>query len=139
MKVTRDVITDLLPLYFSDEASADTRALVDAYFAADPEFARHARAHPEADLPATPSLQPTTETEMQTLQRTRKLLNLRATLQGLVIFLTLLPFSFYGDSETGAHWMFLDKPAAMMVIVPLAVVSWIAYLALRRRLRSSGV
>ena len=139
MKVTRDVITDLLPLYFSDDASADTRALVDAYFAADPDFARHARAHPETNLPPAASAQPIEETEMRTLQRTRKLLNLRATLQGLVIFLTLLPFSFYGDSETGAHWMFLDKPAALMVIVPLAAVSWIGYLSLRHRLRSSGV
>src|SRR5512140_1348056 len=43
MKATRDVITDLLPLYFSGEASADTRAMVEEYFAADPEFERMAR------------------------------------------------------------------------------------------------
>jgi anti-sigma factor RsiW len=42
MKVTRDVIYDLLPTYFADEVSADSRALVDEYFATDPEFKRMA-------------------------------------------------------------------------------------------------
>ena len=42
MKVTRDVIYDLLPSYFAGDASDDTRALVEAYFDTDPEFARMA-------------------------------------------------------------------------------------------------
>src|SRR5689334_8043136 len=42
MKVTRDVIYDLLPSYFAGDASSDTRALVEAYFETDPEFARMA-------------------------------------------------------------------------------------------------
>jgi anti-sigma factor RsiW len=40
MKVTRDVIYDLLPGYFAGEISADTRALVDEFLRDDPEFAR---------------------------------------------------------------------------------------------------
>jgi hypothetical protein len=43
MNVTREVITDLLPLYFSGEASADTVALVDEFFRQDQEFAHLAR------------------------------------------------------------------------------------------------
>lgn len=42
MKVTREVIYDLLPAYFAGEVSSDTRALVEAYFASDPEFGRMA-------------------------------------------------------------------------------------------------
>ena len=42
MNVTRDVIYDLLPSYFAGDASDDTRALVEAYFETDPEFARMA-------------------------------------------------------------------------------------------------
>ena len=42
MKVTREVIYDLLPAYFAGDASDDTRALVEAYFDTDPEFARMA-------------------------------------------------------------------------------------------------
>lgn len=40
MNVSRDVVLDLLPLYLSDEASPDTRALVEQRLAADSELAR---------------------------------------------------------------------------------------------------
>ena len=40
MKITRDVVTDLWPLYLSGGASADTRTLVEAFLAEDPELAR---------------------------------------------------------------------------------------------------
>ena len=39
MNVTAEIITDLLPVYLSGEASEDTRALVEAYFRDHPEFA----------------------------------------------------------------------------------------------------
>ena len=40
MKITRDVIYDLLPGYFAGEVSGDTRTLIDEFLATDPEFAR---------------------------------------------------------------------------------------------------
>jgi anti-sigma factor RsiW len=40
MKITREVIYDLLPAYFAGEVSADTRALIDEFLTTDPEFAR---------------------------------------------------------------------------------------------------
>ena len=40
MNVTKDVILDLLPLYYSDEASPDTRILVERHLADDPGLAR---------------------------------------------------------------------------------------------------
>ena len=40
MTVTRDVILDLLPLYFAGQVSADTKALVDEFLRTDPDFAR---------------------------------------------------------------------------------------------------
>jgi len=43
MKVERDVIIDLLPVYFSGEASAATQALVEERFREDPELERIAR------------------------------------------------------------------------------------------------
>jgi len=42
MKVTREVIYDLLPDYFAGDVSDDTRTLVEEYFASDPEFGRMA-------------------------------------------------------------------------------------------------
>ena len=42
MKVTGDVVLDLLPAYFAGEVSADTRALVEEFFATDSDFGRMA-------------------------------------------------------------------------------------------------
>jgi ferric-dicitrate binding protein FerR (iron transport regulator) len=42
--VTRDVVSDLWPVCQSGEASADTRALVDAYLAQDADFAGRLKA-----------------------------------------------------------------------------------------------
>lgn len=60
MTVTREVIYDLLPAYFSGDVSADTRALVEEFLATDPEFRRmvdrfhalHADRRAEADVEA---------------------------------------------------------------------------------------
>ena len=53
MEPTRDVIKDLLPLYLSDEASADSRALVEEYLARDPELAELAKRW-QGQLPGPP-------------------------------------------------------------------------------------
>ena len=47
MNVSRNVIHDLVPLYLADEASADTRALIEEFLAADPELAGQARGQAE--------------------------------------------------------------------------------------------
>ena len=44
MNVTRDVVTDLLPLYFSGDASEDTCRLVEDFFRENSDFERVARA-----------------------------------------------------------------------------------------------
>jgi anti-sigma factor RsiW len=72
MKVTRDVIFDLLPAYFSGEASAETRALVDEFFAADPEFARMAERFKAAVTRSLPA-----EAERESFRRTRARVGLR--------------------------------------------------------------
>ena len=38
MKITWDVIKDLMPLYFANEVSDDTRILVDEFIKKNPEF-----------------------------------------------------------------------------------------------------
>ena len=69
MKVTRDVVSDLWPLYASGEASADTRALVEEFLAGDPGFAALVRKQPNlaADAVALPA-----DEEVKALQRTRE-------------------------------------------------------------------
>ena len=53
MTVSREVILDLLPLYFSDEASPDTRALIKEHLDRDPDLAQLARQWQER-LPESP-------------------------------------------------------------------------------------
>lgn len=43
LEVTREVVTDLWPLYRSGEASSDSRSLVEGYLVSDPEFASELR------------------------------------------------------------------------------------------------
>jgi hypothetical protein len=43
MKITKNIILDLLPLYLANEVSADTRALVENYLESDPELANVAK------------------------------------------------------------------------------------------------
>ncbi len=50
MKVTREVITDLLPLYVSGDASEDTRALVGNFLQQDADLAQMVREKPERFL-----------------------------------------------------------------------------------------
>jgi len=71
MRITRDVVSDLWPVYQSGEASADTRALVDEFLAGEPEFARRLRQDESAALLAAPvPLAP--DHEVKTLNRVRK-------------------------------------------------------------------
>ncbi len=86
MNPTRDLITDLLPVYFSGEASADTRSLVEEYFASDPEFERMARRMADSltVLKAT-TVKDEDALEQRTLMRTRTELRARGVSLGVVI------------------------------------------------------
>lgn len=53
MQLSRDVILDLLPLYLADEASPDTRALVEQQLDTDRDLARLAKEWKQR-LPQTP-------------------------------------------------------------------------------------
>lgn len=70
-QLTRDVVVDLWPLYVSGEASADTRALVEAFLARDGEFARRLREQESAGL-RPPALALPADHERTTLVRTQR-------------------------------------------------------------------
>src|SRR5687767_11645115 len=140
MKVTRDVINDLLPIYLAGEASADTVTLVDEYLRQDAELAgtvANLRSHPPLlDTPL--KLTPTHEKE--TLDMTRQLLRWRGILMGLALFLTLFPLSFRWDDDRITWQFFRDAPPFATAIVSIAaVVCWCSFLYVRRRLRSTGL
>lgn len=77
MKVTRNVILDLLPLYLANEVSADTRALIEAYLATDAELKQMAQAPEKLGLPSHIPLSINKETEMEAYQDAQRWLLLR--------------------------------------------------------------
>ena len=86
MKVTRDVIYDLLPGYFSGDISPDTRALVDEFLQQDPDFRQmmerfrtvFREPRPAAATTAVPG-------DKETFERARSLMHKRSELRGYVI------------------------------------------------------
>ena len=51
MDITKDVISDLFPIYVANECSADTRALVDEYLRGNPQQAEELQRIMSAPLP----------------------------------------------------------------------------------------
>ena len=54
MNVTKEVITDLYPLYVEKECSADTRTLVEEYLRLNPQHAEELRRIMTAPIHGTP-------------------------------------------------------------------------------------
>ena len=90
MKVTRDVILDLLPMYLADEASEDTRALVREYLEADPELAGIAEKSAAMRLSEQTPAPVRKEKEMEAYKEARHRLNKRVvTLAAIFAFSAL--------------------------------------------------
>ncbi len=81
MKITRDVIRDLIPLYQAGEASSDTKRLVEEFLKQDPEFGREVSEGTRMPFDALPVELPA-EHEIKTLERTKKMIRLRSWLMG---------------------------------------------------------
>ncbi|MGH9219796.1 MAG: hypothetical protein ACRD1W_10875 [Vicinamibacterales bacterium] len=137
MNVTRNVIADLMPLYEAGEASADTRALVEAFLKADPGLLTD-RSVDQALKTAPP---PAVEQERRrALARTVTLLKRRQMFFALALCFTLMPLSFTFSSSGGLTWlMWRDAPDAARAFVAGAVVCWAVFLRVRSQLRATGI
>jgi anti-sigma factor RsiW len=140
MKVTRDVIIDLLPAYFSGEGSADTGALVEEFFKQDPEFAELAKEKKSEELLKQLPVNPLPKDhERETLIRTKNMLQWRKHWLIMAIVFTLMPLSSSFSSK-GLTWIMLrDAPYAANIFLIFAVASWIMFFRAKRKLRSSGI
>jgi hypothetical protein len=130
MKITRDVVTDLWPLYLSGEASPDTRALVDAFLVGDPDFARMLTENGSRSLLScpTPALTPDHETRM--FANVRKQLRGLPWLRQLAILFSALAF---GRIVSDTSWDV--SPRNFIIHVVIAAIFWIAYCVSLWRLR----
>jgi hypothetical protein len=120
--VTRDVVSDLWPLYISGEASADTRVLVERYLAEDLEFARMLRGSSGDRLAVvTPPLTP--DHELKTLARVKRRLTGPRPLLQLAMVFTMLAFGRI-VSDTS----FDVSPKNFIATAALAAIFWVAFI-----------
>jgi len=140
MNVTREVVTDLLPIYFSGDASKDTKALVEDYFRENPDFERIARsaATPLETLRAAPPIAAGSEKERRDLESVLCGLQRRKWLFGLSLFLTLTPLSFYFTHGDLASLMGRDVLWEAAFEWSMAALFWFLYFA-RLRWRAASL
>lgn len=139
MHITRNVITDLLPLYLDGEASPDTQALIEEFLILDPEFAQLVHAEQKTHLPyRNLSTTLSNETEMVTLEKTKKLLRKRSFMMAFGILFPLWALSFRFDSA-GVVWMWSGTPVIAVVFVIIGLAFWVGYFNTVRRLKGSGL
>ena len=134
MKLEQDVIIDLLPAYFSGEASAATRALVEGYFHEHPEFEAMARGaggplHALNVRPPAPGL----AAEKLALERTRQLLQTRTAFLWLAVLYSIMPLLFRIRDGKIVWLMWERSGVAGIVFGVLAAFFWMGYFLLRRR------
>jgi anti-sigma factor RsiW len=144
MRITRDVVTDLLPLYVAGEASADTRALVEEYLLEDPGLqaeANHARRELAAGPPTASSPLPP-DLELRSLRRTRGVLRWQRLTYGWGLALSLLclttAFSIH-DGQLHVQMLVFEYPRVFIPCAMLAASCWVNYLVLRRRVRAANL
>ena len=138
MNITRDVITDLWPLYDSGEASEDTRQLVEQFLDDDQEFGRLIHESTKESI-RTDGLPPLSrEREVETLRKTKRLLRIRDSLLWIAIFLTFTPLTVYNTSW-GSGWVIRDHPFLAFALASAAAMVWCFYFMLKRRLSVTGL
>jgi hypothetical protein len=142
MKLEREVIIDLLPAYFSGEASAATRTLVEDFFRENPEFEKSARsaAGPLESLKAAPPrLDPglNAEKEKLALERARLVTETRSSFFWLAVISTLMLLLF--RIQNGKVIWIVWSPSADgsgirgPVFIAMAVFFWVFYFYSRTR------
>jgi hypothetical protein len=131
MNITREVMTDLLPVYFSGEASEDTKQLVEIYFRENPDFERIARsaATPLEQLRGTAPVAAEAEREKCELQWARKEFFRRRMFFGMALFFTCAPLmTVYRNGRV--DWMtFLNDPVSPALFWCFAGLFWFQYAA----------
>ena len=138
MKLEREVIIDLLPAYFSGEASAATRRLVEDFFRENPDFEKSARsaAGPLESLKAAPPrLDP--EKEKLALERARMVTETRTSFFWLAVISTLMLFLFRIQNGK-LIWIVWSGPPSgsgsrAPLFIAMTVFFWLFYFYARRR------
>ena len=131
MNISEDIITDLLPLFYSGDCSRDSKNLVEEYLSKNPGFRRKAEEALKTKLPGTVPQRHEANDEIKALKRTRWLLRLRAFLLAFAILNTLNPFSF-SCAAGKTTWLMAQSPSTAIAYGITAIFFWVAYFIVRR-------
>jgi anti-sigma factor RsiW len=138
MTITRDIVIDLLPAYESGDASADTRAAVEAYLANDADFARIVKAaRRSAPITSADVSGSATRLERDALDRTRRALKKRSWTLALAILFTLMPFTFAFRGSDVVFFMWRDEPGSRLFLLSAAWLWW-SYFRQSQAFRKAG-
>jgi anti-sigma factor RsiW len=118
MKVTRDVVVDLWPVYVSGEASTDTLTLVEAFLAQDREFAERLREPENAGL-RPPALALPADHERATLLRTQRRRARQSMIVNSLALLASLAMTAFYLWDLVPHWAYTS--AALGLRLPWAM------------------
>jgi anti-sigma factor RsiW len=138
MKVARDVVLDLLPLYTAGEASPATRQLVEEYLASNPDLAEAAVVMGSAtETPLSLSaVRLSPQLELRSIERTRKLLKRQRRLFGIAVGLSVLALTSAVSIRRGHvesfRFLIVDYPVVLLPVALAAAGCWIWYLATNR-------
>jgi len=141
MNVTRDVVTDLLPLYFSGDASEDTCRLVEDFFRENSDFERVARAaaKPLESLRNAAPAAPEAEKEKREMQRIGWELRSRRVWLAVAVFYTLWPLVPMVSSELAAWLGGPHTWGGRISVWTIAAFFWLLYIIRPARRNSSLV
>ena len=144
MSIPREIIIDLLPAYWSGEASEATRAAVEAAFADDPSFAaaalRESRALELLNPPAMPAR--VKEGELTTLARAKRALRMQRFLFALAWTFTLNALTLgmsidVTDGHMRLQWLALRGQGVVVgILIVAAIALWLAYARISFRIRT---
>jgi hypothetical protein len=133
MKLDRDVIVDLLPAYFSGEASASTRSLVEEHFRENPEFEKFARsAGGPLEVLRVPAAAMDPAKEKLALERARLVTETRSSFLGLAVISTLMLFLFRIQNGK-IIWIMWSESTRGLLFAAMAIFFWIFFFYVRRR------
>jgi len=90
MNVTRDVILDLLPLYLADEASEDTKNLVEEYLQTDLKLAEVARRPQSLELSEDVPIPITEDDQMEAYKEAKRLMFWRTIIIAAIVSLVAM-------------------------------------------------
>ena len=136
MNVSKEIILDLLPLYFDGEASEETQALVEKYFDENPGYAKDMKGlyekmknTNEKEISQSMPIELNKEDELNILTKTKKLNNFKTTLLFLGVFSLVIPMLILTFSESSMN------RSLTFIITIVSLLSWSGYFMIRNRLK----